>query len=548
MDMSLRAAITLLLFFQPCQSQPEPGCGVEAALNRCQVPLREPGLLQSTYRGETGRTPEDVQKAGGFYSRGLQRQLAGAELTDQELRDGSSLFKHAEGYTAQYTRYVSTSADPAAALRFAVAMGEEADQRGFLYKIHADGRMIDVDGSLRRHSPYLALRQREHAAIGFIPFAQIEGWWEITVNLDEKGFDGRRFLYKTGKKLRQGRLKDFHKNLEFDEKTFARLQGHGAAPELAGFPQGHRAWKETTWKEFEKQPVEIKLDELISAICAPKDKLTKRNRTSCLWPLADAKAGKPNIPKAPDVHRVPHVPHGSRKGGLAQNRGKGPLRKLNKISITKMGAGSTAAFHILAPYARDVLEAVKKWDHPVGRAVGWFDDTITSFQESLFGKRVPEIDGNETKLRLLCWLRGEQNDEERGVGKACKRLRATDKNEQQQDDWVLGLNQLSALCYAVETDPPEEESIRLQLETSCAALQVELEREEKSGSNTGKTYEAMHKYVDQLLLEVGWRFELRQVAEPEPEPARGGRIRGEATSHGTTIKNDSSNLQEQAAA
>ncbi|KAF5854703.1 hypothetical protein ETB97_000979, partial [Aspergillus alliaceus] len=146
-------------------------------------------------------------------------------------------------------------------------------------------------------------------------------------------------------------------------------------------------------------------------------------------------------------------------------------------------AGTMVAFGVLAPYARDVLDKLKEWDNPIGRSVKWFDDAIANAQEAIGGKQVPEIYGNELKLKLICWLRGEQphpND----VDRACQRQREQTKGQSEQErerERVKGLNQLFEACDQVETEPPADDNLRGDLLKRCKALRDNsLELEDKA--------------------------------------------------------------------
>ncbi|KAG8411599.1 hypothetical protein J3458_015660 [Metarhizium acridum] len=191
---------------------------------------------EHVYRGEIQRTPEQVQKDGGFYSRGMQRIISGDTLSWKELEDGSSLFRHAAGDSAQFTRYVSTSADPATSLTFAVN-DEDPGEKGHVYKIHADKRMVDVNRSLGKYSPYPA--QNEQLLVLF--------------HLSR--------LKAVGKKT---------------QDKLQKLGGSGEAPQLAGFPRLSTAWDEDTWKQFKALPVSKSLDDMIDALCTGKDNCIKQ--------------------------------------------------------------------------------------------------------------------------------------------------------------------------------------------------------------------------------------------------------------------------------
>ncbi|KAM3457757.1 hypothetical protein MY3296_000830 [Beauveria thailandica] len=111
---------------------------------------------------------------------------------------------------------------------------------------------------------------------------------------------------------------------------------------------------------------------------------------------------------------------------LSQGAKAGKIGKALRIGKRTGGA---VAFTLLAPYAHKLLNMVKEWDHPIGHAVKWIDGAISTVQERIGGPQVPEIDGNELKLGLICSIRGKQrfkND----VDYACDRWRGDAPDEQ----------------------------------------------------------------------------------------------------------------------
>ncbi|TQV90829.1 hypothetical protein IF1G_10572 [Cordyceps javanica] len=133
------------------------------------------------------------------------------------------------------------------------------------------------------------------------------------------------------------------------------------------------------------------------------------------------------------------------------------------------------AFTSLAPHARDVLEAIKRWDNPIGAAVLWFDEAMKDLQEAIGGKPVPEIDGNELKLWLICLFRSENPRYPDPVDKACQRLKNAPAEEQKQQQAIDGLNQVADLCEEVEADPPANDRIRNELFQLCDKFAETLE-------------------------------------------------------------------------
>lgn len=424
---------TPLLLVGLCQGHLKPGHSFEPTLERRGVDAESGGFddefPRHVYRGEIQRTPKQVQNDGGFYSRGMQRILSGDQLSWEELEDGSSLFRHAAGDTAQFTRYVSTSADPATSLTFAVN-DEDPGEKGYIYKIHADKRMVDVNRSLGKYSPYPA--QNEHAAIGFIPFDQIEGWWEVTYKHD---FADPKVGKKTQDKLRRGQLKRFHKNPHFNP-NFQKLRGNGEAPQLAGFPRLSTAWDEDTWKQFKTLPVSKSLDDMIDAVC------TGNGNDNCIKQLGQPES-KPTKPKAsPSGPMDPAKPKSLATG----------FRVYAK-------AGTLVGFNVLAPYLRNVLNQLREWDHPIGWAVKELDDSINDFQEYIGGPRRNDISGNDNQAALInffkqvFWIlegprRRPQDLQLLSYGKRNKMR-------------LISVNDVLRTCERVDETPPDEHPLKM---------------------------------------------------------------------------------------
>ncbi|KAM4054865.1 heat-labile enterotoxin alpha chain domain-containing protein [Hirsutella rhossiliensis] len=237
-SLALWAAIFLLLGFGESLLLPQ-----DARNN-----LGKRGLARFVFRGETGRTDRDVEKAGGISSRGFEKHARG-ELSNEELEKGCSLFLHAQGVSPtnpkykENTQYVSTSPNPADAITFAYDRGDPT-KPGFMYVIAVDEKMIDVGATLGN----LAFKsQTEYAAVGAIPHSQIVGHFRITA----KDFDpGLSKKLQDGKYLHQlvdGKGVDgFQKNPRFDRKFLSR-QSSGAQPQLAGIPADNSAWNQKPW-------------------------------------------------------------------------------------------------------------------------------------------------------------------------------------------------------------------------------------------------------------------------------------------------------------
>ncbi|KAK2595343.1 hypothetical protein QQS21_006943 [Conoideocrella luteorostrata] len=148
-----------------------------------------------------------------------------------------------------------------------------------------------------------------------------------------------------------------------------------------------------------------------SHVAGPKKKPDRIYR----WPKegANVYTHPSQVPqKAATGTRFPSGPHGFRIKGHA---------------------GKALAFEILSPYAHDLLNAVKKMDNPVGWAVSWFDNAMSDLQTAIGGEQVASIHGNKLKLRLICWLRGDQ-PHPLLVDEDCERLKAEDKAKEKQEE------------------------------------------------------------------------------------------------------------------
>ncbi|KAM3537768.1 hypothetical protein ARSEF1564_009323 [Beauveria bassiana] len=76
-----------------------------------------------------------------------------------------------------------------------------------------------------------------------------------------------------------------------------------------------------------------------------------------------------------------------------------PVYKPSRFKVPK-SAGNAAVFMLVAPYVHDALDAIKRWDNPIGRAVSWFDNAMASLQESIGGPQRTDIYGNELKYKM----------------------------------------------------------------------------------------------------------------------------------------------------
>ncbi|KAJ4148579.1 hypothetical protein LMH87_003043 [Akanthomyces muscarius] len=147
-------------------------------------------------------------------------------------------------------------------------------------------------------------------------------------------------------------------------------------------------------------------------------------------------------------------------------------------------AGAAVAFSVLSPYAHDVLDLLKSWDHPIGHAVNWFDNAMASLQESIGGPQVPEIYGNTLKLRFICWIRGEQRWKN-AVDYACDRLRKA--NEPQPDNQSKRIKSVNDVLNACETlEQPstalETEQLKDELVERCEEFREQAQAQDTAAA------------------------------------------------------------------
>ncbi|KAM0742715.1 hypothetical protein ACQRIT_002892 [Beauveria bassiana] len=158
-------------------------------------------------------------------------------------------------------------------------------------------------------------------------------------------------------------------------------------------------------------------------------------------------------------------------------------------------AGGAVAFAALSPYAHDVLDMVKSWDSPIGHAVNWFDNTMTSIQEAIGGPQVPEIYGNKLKLRFICWMRGEQRWENH-VDRACDRLHESDKPKSKsptpEEKRFKTINNLLNACEKLD-DPNvslPNDDMKYELRDRCEVFREKVEEiDEKEGISVSNIVE-----------------------------------------------------------
>ncbi|KAM3543629.1 hypothetical protein ARSEF1564_003482 [Beauveria bassiana] len=183
-------------------------------------------------------------------------------------------------------------------------------------------------------------------------------------------------------------------------------------------------------------------------------------------------AGKPGTPGNPLGPRKKQGRIYQRRRACVKKRGlqcPAGFRRSSKYPRMRLNGrgGVMVAFATLSPYAHDVLDAIKNWDNPVGKATAWFDETMADLQEAIGGKKVPEIDGNELKLWLICLFRGDSPRHPDSIDDACQRRRDVPIEDQKEKKAIDGLNQVSELCETVEVNPPTDKDINTRILKSC---------------------------------------------------------------------------------
>lgn len=222
-------------FFCHVHGAPSPATpgGIRARAPPGKPPFVWRGETGKTRDGKPGRSPIDIERAGGMWARGFQLL---DQLTPEQLEAGSSLWTHTNnpGGTRDVTQYVSTSSSLTGAITFAVRPSpEHAQEVGYLYRIRTNWAMVDVNLSLENISPYPA--QQEQAAVQGIPWTQVLGWYEV------RAADLNRVLGAEDPISQLGR---FTRNPDFRPDP---TDPGGAQPQLAGLQSAvegrHGSWE-----------------------------------------------------------------------------------------------------------------------------------------------------------------------------------------------------------------------------------------------------------------------------------------------------------------
>jgi cholera enterotoxin subunit A len=230
----------------------------------------------STLWRADSRDPEEIKKEGGFHAR------------DPEKQHEYGLWKHVRAELKDVeSGYVSTSSSKP----FAESWSRRTLQGGggYIYEIAPSSNMVDVTtiiGEFLKETIWE--NQHEFAAVGSIQFAQIKGWQKFT-------FTG----YDEATDKPTGTFGPYEKNSAFDGANYPKK----IAPDdyaIAGFPEGHAAWKKEPWKSF-------------APTCEGKSTIHKRETTTRRTPKKAASTGK----------KSPGKRAGSKASGKKLATGKG---------------------------------------------------------------------------------------------------------------------------------------------------------------------------------------------------------------------------------
>ncbi|PHH65031.1 putative enterotoxin [Ophiocordyceps australis] len=457
-----------------------------------QVPPEK--VQKIVYRGDT-RPPNVI---AGYVENGKPRP-GFYPKPGPEVPAKYNLLSHVQG-NIDNTAYVSTTSDIQRAKLYASPQG----QRGYIYKIEASTTFVDVNRSLRIPKYWGNL---EFAAMKGIPYSQVIGYTQVTD-------DVTRLL-----ELNKAQDIKFTENKQY--KPLPKpLKGSTTRSELAVFPKGHKALELQPWKDFKN--TNNGADVVFKKIVAsehPAVVLAGKTRTPV--DVASNPKTKSLKPQNGDSAKSSKTP---------QQKGKGlsPSSTRSKFSGWKFQTAKTVtsavAFAAVAPFARRLLEILKEWHHPIGKAVKWLDDAIASVQEAIGGPQRHDIEGNDLKASFICALRGgntdsfvagrknkictssadeftEEIEQEIRQGQFAKsaelcqgietyagghpavwqyekRRCAAIFRHKAYPQWLLttGLEQLMQTCAQLETNPPQDKQLLARLENRCESLLQETEK------------------------------------------------------------------------
>ncbi|KAF6589099.1 Heat-labile enterotoxin IIA, A chain [Cronobacter sp. EKM101R] len=170
------------------------------------------------------RPPKEVKKLGGLLARGQD------DAYERGTPQNINLFDHVRGAPTGNTRYDDGYVSTTRTLTQAHNIGQNmfgGVSGYYIYVIAPAPNMFDVNGVLRQYSPHPY--ENEVAALGGVPWSQIIGWYYVHFGVIEGGMT-RNPGYRAG--LFRGL------DIATNEDGYR----------LAGFPDGHQAWREEPWR------------------------------------------------------------------------------------------------------------------------------------------------------------------------------------------------------------------------------------------------------------------------------------------------------------
>ncbi|KZZ94152.1 Heat-labile enterotoxin IIB, A chain [Moelleriella libera RCEF 2490] len=244
---------------------------------------------QVLFRGEYGRTPQQVVGVGGLMSKGYARNFE-KPLTTEEKGWGSSLVEHVSGTSKAVSLFVSTTSDPSIALKFAT--GGETPVF-YIYEIAPDKKAIDVEKSLVKFGKAYAATQKEFAFVKGIPMKQIIGHYVL------KPADYQPTKRLTAQEFKKLFAKQFVPNAKFD-KRYLSTTSSGKQAQFNKFYTGPTT---PTQNKFVKEYVpRLKKEELQTAESAAQDLVKFFEKASPGEQLLDS--SRPNWPQPKGGRRV----------------------------------------------------------------------------------------------------------------------------------------------------------------------------------------------------------------------------------------------------
>lgn len=167
---------------------------------------------QVLFRGEYGRTPQQMAGVGGLMAKGYARNFE-KPLTTNEKGWGSSLTEHISGRSKEITLFVSTTTDTNIAMK--IAAGGQTPEF-YIYEIAPDKKAIDVEKSIVKFEKSYAETQKELAFVKGIPIQQIIGHYVL------KPADYKPTDRLTAQDFKKRFAKQFVPNAKFDKRYLSK--------------------------------------------------------------------------------------------------------------------------------------------------------------------------------------------------------------------------------------------------------------------------------------------------------------------------------------